>query len=608
MDTQSGTNNQIQPEAQIPSPTKEISIAVLDLFKKHIFKIIGAFLLFLAIILGGVMYMSGGNFTQSGVVVALDGDSDIEAGVVRNFSVKYYNNTQQQITNATLSIFLPTDVYIVATDSYEESSVIKIPLGSIDAGYSSQYDMKLVFAGQVDSLKSIKAILEYSPIGFDTKLTNEAQLNGRIVSAPLSVEVNRPQNISPNQKIKYTIKYKNNTDDVLEGLRLNIKLPEDFMIQISEPQLSGGKYLNIDRILPDEEFVLDIAGQIRGSTGQAKKIRIGVETALVLGSDSSYREINYKEDEFVIAKPPLDFVASVNGSTGYFAGLGDSLNYEIRIRNDTQNTFNNLDLSVDLIGSMFDLSNINAEGQIRSGGRNIFYDVTNNPALGIFRSGDIIVIKFSAKAKNSLPLFGKTSDDDLLIRVKLNSPSVPEGLPADLLPFETEYRTKLSVNSSFTSKVFRNYDNFVASGEFPPKAEKESQFVLSMKALSQSSSLRNIVMTAKLAPGVKWLDRTRVIAPTINPISYDSRLNILTWRIGDVPMGSGGSDIGKNVEGIFMLSVIPNANQIGQPVNLLTDILFDGVDTTKNQTYRYTIRNITTNRVEGETLPGEVVE
>lgn len=597
-----------QSSTEIASPAGEITSALAEIIKNNILKVSGIFLLLLAIILGGVMYLSGGNFTQSGVVISLSGEDEVSSGQIYNYEIKYANNTEQDIENVVLNVYLPTDIYVVATEAYEEKSIIRIPIDNIKAGDENYYNLKLVFTGDVDSFRLIRSQLEYSPLGLSTRLTNDTQLRVQITSAPLSIDVERPQNISPNQNIKYLIKYKNERESVLEGFRLNLVLPDGFVFQSSEPSLVAGKYVEIDQLEPGEERVLEVDGNLRGVTGQAKILRIGVDMALVLGSNDSYREVQYLEDEVVLASPPFNFSAIVNGSTNYSAGLGDVLNYEFTFRNDTSVVFNNLNLDIDLAGSMFDVSKLDTEGQILSGGKNIMYDVTHQPSLGILRPGESVKVSFRVGVNRSLPLFGKTTDDDLLIRLKLNSPAVPTGVSADVLPLALEHRTRILVGSTFGSGVYRNLDGFNASGEFPPKVGKESQFIINFKALSQVSGLKNVVMTAKLAPGVKWLDRTRVIASTINPITYDSRLNIINWKIGDIPPGSGGADVSKKVEGIFMISAIPNPSSLNQPLDLISDVVFEGIDTSRNQPYRFSIRNINTSKVEGESVGGLVVE
>lgn len=609
-------NNQPVPQVQqqepsqpqIESPLPEISNAIFDFLKTNMIKIIGVFLILLALILGGIFVMSGGNFTQSGVVVSLNGPDQISSGEIINYEVKYSNNTEQLIEKAVLSIFLPNDVYVIATDSYEETNIIKIPLGDVEAGYSNIYNLRLILVGQTDSLKLIKANLEYSPRGVDTRLTNEAQINARVVSAPLDIVVERPQNISPNQNIKYVIKYNNTKDDVIEGARLSLKMPEGFTLQDATPDLISGKYINIERILPGEEGEILLTGQMRGATGQAKSLRVGVELPLLLGDSASYKEVQYVEDVVELAKPPLSFSATINGNDNYIASLGDNLSYDIKITNDTQVAFNNLILSIEFAGNMFDTSKLDANGQIRSGGRIVYYDVTNLSELGILESGESIVVPVKIGVAKAFPLFTQATDDDLLLRVRLESDAVPVGLSADVLPFSVEKRSKIAIGATFDAKVFKQYSDFVGLGDFPPKVGQESQFVISLKSLSPTTSLRNMVMTAKLGSGVKWLDRTRVVAPVINPINYDSRLNTITWRIGDVPMGSGGSDITKNIEAILMLAVTPSENQLDSEPVLLQDMVFEGTDVLKNQPYRFNVRSVTTRKVEDRAGSGRVVE
>jgi len=82
-------------------------------------------------------------------------------------------------------------------------------------------------------------------------------------------------------------------------------------------------------------------------------------------------------------------------------------------------------------------------------------------------------------------------------------------------------------------------------------------------------------VTAILAPGVTWENQIRTNSGQ-PAVVYNSKTNAVTWDLGTLPTGAGINS--PKYEGWFQISITPSVNQVGQPVQLLKSVRFDGAD------------------------------
>ena len=78
---------------------------------------------------------------------------------------------------------------------------------------------------------------------------------------------------------------------------------------------------------------------------------------------------------------------------------------------------------------------------------------------------------------------------------------------------------------------------------------------------------------SSLPSGIKW---TGQIYPADEKISYDSRTNQVVWDIGDIPAGTGVLVPAREV--VFQIGVVPQVNQIGEPIPIVNKSIFTAKD------------------------------
>ena len=590
------------PESQIASPAPQIYEAAGSFFKTYLSYILGAGLLILLLIVSGVMLLSGGNFSESGVVVALTGPEDVTSGTEIEYEIRYLNATQQDIEDASLRVAIPADVLIVATDSFEETSVWQRDLGTIIAGTEVTQKIKLMFVGAKDDVKLFRATLQYSPQGVKTRLTQESNLSVRIKDVPLAINVKKPSSISANQDIEYVITYKNQTSDLFYGSRLRVAIPDGFTLSTSEPQLASGQFVSLDDLYGGEERMITLRGRMTGVEGQQKTFGIFVEKlAPRVGGEAEVWDIQRFEDPIVLSKPPLSVSILSNNSSNYTTGVGQTIDYRIIIKNDSPATFSNMRVSVAITGSMFDLDYINTTGLLSPDGRSIMFDATTQQALGVLPAGQTIELPLGMRVKNALPPGRSPGPDDLLLSAVVNSPSVPSGIAADAFPVRADSRVRIAAGPSFAGAVVYTHNDWTTEGPLPPEVGSETRFIVRLRILSPTDGLSGGIVKAKLGAGVKWLNRISINAPQAQPIQYDERLNTLQWNVGAIP-----ASVTAPVEAAFMVAVTPALNQSRQSLVLLQDVSLDARNDVTRQPLQKFIRSLNTENIEGFSGGGRV--
>ena len=103
-------------------------------------------------------------------------------------------------------------------------------------------------------------------------------------------------------------------------------------------------------------------------------------------------------------------------------------------------------------------------------------------------------------------------------------------------------------------------------------------FAVHWSVVNVSNDISTAKVISSLPSGLRW---TGKIFPTNEKIVYNERTNQIIWDAGDISAATGVIIPPREV--VFQVEITPQANQAGEPVNLINESTFSAKDTFVNQ-------------------------
>ncbi len=253
-------------------------------------------------------------------------------------------------------------------------------------------------------------------------------------------------------------------------------------------------------------------------------------------------------------------------------------------------------LAVKLDGSMFDYGTVQSAGFFDGRTNTITWPTSAVAGLANVRPGQAVTVPFSVVLKQNFGSGGLGAKDSYIkASVRLETPDVPSDIKLDRLVATTDLITRISAAPTLEQRLATNDSTFGSTGPFPPKVDQTTLLTIQWIALNPSNDLTPAKVSAVLAPGVTWLNKTRVSGSQPQPM-YNAKANTVTWDLGTLPGGTGS--IWPTANAFFQVSITPSVNQIDKDAVLLIGPKLEGTDViTKEQIVR-ALRDLTTNSVQ----------
>ena len=125
----------------------------------------------------------------------------------------------------------------------------------------------------------------------------------------------------------------------------------------------------------------------------------------------------------------------------------------------------------------------------------------------------------------------------------------------------------------------------LGSGPLPPLISLPTNYWVFFNVQSDGI-FRNLVFSAKLAPGVELTDNRSLLAGNF---TYNRSLRQIVWTIPEIQAGADSYRLG------FEIQFIPTENQLGKNPLLLTDLKYYAHDPVLGEESYYSLNSLTTN-------------
>jgi len=534
---------------------------------------IGAIVLIAGVIYGIYKYRQT-SFNEEMTSIAISGSEKVESGKFLTYDIKYDNQNRAALNNAILRVYYPENFKPENNTNFvsEGPTSGNFALGNINGKTSGQ----VRFNGRVYSpkgaLMNIKVELSYTPSVFNSTFVAKDQFSVNVVSTPITLEIEAPQNISSGDAINYLVSYKNTGAEDFDNIRIKAEYPDGFTFSKSDPRTSEGNNIwYIGRLLAGQEGKIIVSGKLEGDRDQTKKFNVYVGTI----ENDVFVSYNDEYWDTKIAASPLSIVQTINDKQELVANAGDILRFVIMYKNEGSVGLRNVIAKEELNSPVLDYATLNMEGG--------YYDykektiVWKAPDYKQFMSlapGQSGTIRFDIKIKNSLPI-NNENDKNFVISsmAKIDSPDIPT--PVEMNKIIAGNRIDIKVNSKLVLEEKGYYNDSIIpnSGPVPPKVNNETTYTIHWIARNVSNDVSEAKVESSLPTGVSY---TGKVFPEDANFEYNERTNSISWNLGDMPAGTGIINSPKEIA--FQIKIRPSISQLGKEVDILNKSTFSAKD------------------------------
>ena len=600
-DTPTFTQTPLNPITSSPIPP--ITPPKTQAMSRRVFK----WLIVLAVALGVasvlIFYFGSSSFTESKVILTLDGPTQASVGDEVVYKVHYENQTKTTLNHLKLAFTYP-DTSVIVQDGQivnNPGNVQNSDEQDLAPGQSVDKEFHSFLVGDKGNIKFARVSLSFSAAGIQTPFEKNAQLSTTISDVPVSLTFVGPPTSTSGQSVTYLLDYRNQSSDDISGLQFVVSYPDGFTPTKESPTPSSGNATwNLPLVKKGQGARITIQGTLNGNEGDSKLFTASLKRNV----DGSLVDYEKTTVTTVISSPLLSVDTSVNGSSDYISHAGDTLQYSIRYGNTSSVTLSGLVLTAKLEGAMYDFSSIDTKGGFYdASAHSITWNSTVIPAFNALAPMANGTVSFSIKLKPGVSGSGSSSlfTD---ASVTLATENVPSTIDATSIATTDDLITKITSQPTFRQLMYYNDAAFGSSGAMPPAAGKDTVYTIHWQLVNPGNALTNAKITATLPLGVTWKNVVSVGSGQPQPV-FNKSTSQVSWTLGTLPSGVG-VDGSSPYELAFQVTLRPSPTQVGLPAQVLTGPSLSGVDSSTKQNIVVNALDLTTNSTVDQPNQGTI--
>lgn len=552
--------------------------------------------IFLAIALAGFVYYLLLPPATPNIVITFSNPGPATIGEPFPVVVTVSNESKSVVKNAQLSISLPG-----TSLAFASGTTATEPVGTVGSGtINPPVTLWLVATGSngtAGTTQTLSAALTYQTAETaSTTFENAASTSVAIGPQPaLSFTYSAPTSIFSGQDFNFAVNYQNDTSGSLQGVQLQMQYPPAFHFVSSSttaPTDAGDDTWDLGTLGPEATGTLAITGEIVGPA-QAQYPLTGTIGATFAG-------LNYPAYtapvSFAVTPSPLSLALTLNNTSTYVAGLGDSLNYTLTYTNNSDVTFQTVNITAALTGQMFDFTSLQTAGSFNSRSDVITWQAADTPALAALAPGQSGSVTFSISTLAAFPtalLDEGYKDYTLGVTATAQSPTVPPDTAGANTTSVTTLTSKVGGQMTLAANGYAKEITSAIknTGPYPPTVNQPTEYTVHWNLANYSTDMENVTVSAYLQSGTTFTGAaTSTVASST--FTYNAGTGEVTWTVPYVPATAGV--VGGPVQEIFQVSNTPAVNQVGQTPTIVGPATLAATDEWTGSTVQATAGPITT--------------
>jgi hypothetical protein len=532
--------------------------------------------IFAAMLLIGGFYLYN-NASARGISLNAEVPSSVKIGESFDVKVNISNDSRSVLNHIRIGLNLPASV--VMADGGTERVVTK-EVSDMQIGQAYQEVFRVVAIPDASQTRDFSVTVNYSSGLLIADFEKTKAISVNVEDMGLDLTVTSPEKILSGEEFEIMVAYSRNDLNVendigTPDMNLQLEYPPTFVQTYSDkkPVSSNGNVWALGSLKNGDKGKLVLRGRVDLPDETAFEIKAKLVSKF-MGSD--YAIVSGYSDG-VISPSPLSLKVSLDG--GYLAVRpGDTLNYVLTYKNNTEVALQNVVLRAKLVGTMFDIPTLVGNNAGFNGVNNtLSWDPSMFNELALLQPGAGGNMNFSIKVKNNYSI-RKLNDKNFLLRVdaRIESPTVPYLVSADktvnLATLTTKVAGQISVRAT---GYFRDAaSGILNAGSFPPKVDATTDFTIHLALTNFSTDVKEIEVRASIEDGVVFTNNIKSNITAVPEVNGES--GEIVWKIDRLMATSG--ILSDAPEAIFQIKATPRPNKLGLYMPLLSITQVKAVD------------------------------
>lgn len=512
--------------------------------------------------------------------IKIEGASEIKSGDRVSWRVKITNSSGAALEDAVLIFNFPEGASPVVGPKPEGIFRERKSIGKVSPGESVAEDFDAYVFGGRGTEKEVSAVLEYRPAGASAVFATDASFKFSIVRAPVAVSFNLPSDLRIGQEVDFEISYVSQADQILNNLSLKIDFPDGFdLISVSpNPTAQNKNVWNIGDLASAATGRIKIKGRVRGADLESKVFKAALGVFDV--AKNSILPYDESSQTVILRAPFLAVNISANGSSEYITFPGDTISFDVALRNNLPEEIKNASLELKIEGSAVDFSSLRVDrGAFSEASGSIVWNASTYKPFAVLLPDQEEHVAFSFKTKSSLPLSSETPRPIIKIGAVFKPAAPVAGFEGVDVSGSGSYEIKVSSKLQVVSRALYYNSIIQNTGPLPPKVGEETTYAVIWSLANMVNDLSGVVVKSSLPP---YMSFKNVVQPADADISFDKASGEIIWRAGRVLAGTGFLRPAPQVA--FQIGLTPSQNQIGEAPLLINAVEASGRDTFTDQT------------------------
>lgn len=543
------------------------------------------------------------NNTKGVVIAVILPETTIQAGIPFSINVQISNKSNVDLNEPELSITLPEGLRFL--NQNQQGSLSNIKLETIPVGKTSESRIELLALGIDDTVAQLKANLSYLPGTITSRFEGSTTVDIVPAESPLSLDITVPTQILSGESFQTTLRFTNNSSQTFYGPQLEYLYPIGYKLTSAsqEPKeiiQGGGSSWQFTEIKPGDSEEVIIQGTYLGLENSA----FDIGATLNVQYNGQMYSVNKKTAPVSVAQSPLAISVDIaNQPKDTVFSVGQSVQYELNYRNNTDVNLKDVIITAKLAGTMFDLPSMESANGYLQGADTVIFNASRAPELALVPPGKSGRVAFSVKLRDNFPIVNTNSKNySVGVDAKIESPTVPNFVSGDsTIGFSQISNNIAGKIELFTRGYYRDpTSKIINSGSIPPRVGQSTTYTIHWILKNYATDVSGISIKAFLGPNVRFTGQAESTTGVLP--QYNARTQEMTWDIIKIPATKGV--ISAPTEATFQVELTPSVSQVGQAVKLIEKTSMTGLDQFVNQTLTATSDSIDSKLLHDPTVVG----
>jgi len=555
------------PKRIYDEPTKDIGLDIEETIGKtrkwwRPVLITASGVFFVAIVVSAFfIYQS---LTARGINIEVNTPGTIKIGEPVDITVSINNNSSNFLDTSRLSLQIPEGMVIVGKS--ENNPIEDREIGSISVGAFKKETFQIIALSGDNTVKRLTLTLKYDPTSVGSSFEKSVERDVAVSGHAVETDLRTSNKVFSGENFELSLDYKNASSIEYKEIKIQAIYPPTFSFKSASIEPTEGTNIwSIENLSPKESGKISIQGNI---VGQDQSF-FDVKFELIATIEGQEYKIAEQSANVSVSSSSLGLSIFLNETRDYIAEPGDLLTYTFQFANNTRVGLQDVVLKAQLIGEMFDFSQIVTNGFVSSN-RVVTWNAANTPAFRNLAPDARGAVEIRIPVKNSYKI-SKLNDKNFTLKVdgEIESPTVPNLVGAERTVGINSLTTKLKGIISVDAKgLFHDPSSgIVNSGAIPPRVNLPTTYTIHWIVKNQSTDISNVELTGFLQAGVRWTGEVSSNLGT-EP-EYNERTQEVTWKIPQMRATQG--IIGDPAEAIFQVEAIPSIDLVNREMPLISE-------------------------------------